>query len=75
MPSDCQNLGGGGHRHIHPLEPKSWGGGQLPPLPPGSRAPGHRWQSWSYDHHPRMDTRGTLAELVTMKDLCLWFQG
>ena len=40
MPSDCQNLGGG-HRHIHPLQTKSWGGGQLPPpCPPGSRAPG-----------------------------------
>ena len=38
MPSDCQILGG--HRHIHPIETKSWG--QLPPLPPppGSRAPG-----------------------------------
>ena len=31
MPSDCQNLGGG-HRHIHPLETKSWGG--IAPLPP-----------------------------------------
>ena len=33
MPSDCQNLGG--HRHIHPIETKSWGG-ELPPLPPPS---------------------------------------
>ena len=23
MHSDCQNLGGGGHRHIHPIETKS----------------------------------------------------
>ena len=38
MPSDCQNLGG--HRHIHPLETKSSGGGQLPPLaPPPAPAP------------------------------------
>ena len=29
MPSDYQNLGGGGHRHIHPNEIKSWG-----PIPP-----------------------------------------
>ena len=41
MPSDCQNLGGGGHRHIHPLETKSWGAiAPLAPPPPGSRAPG-----------------------------------
>ena len=37
MPSDCQNLGG--HRHIHPLETKSWGGGNCPLAPPGSLAP------------------------------------
>ena len=34
MPSDCQYLGGGGgHRHIHPIETKSWGGGNFPRLP------------------------------------------
>ena len=49
MPIDCQNLGGGGHRHIHPIETKSWGGGNCPPCPPpsGSRAPDCRtpWDS------------------------------
>ena len=35
MPSDCQNLGGG-HRHIHPLQTKSWG---APPPPPPAPAP------------------------------------
>ena len=30
MPSDCQNLGG--HRHIHPLETKSGGGGSRAPV-------------------------------------------
>ena len=41
MPSDCQNLGGG-DRHIHPIETKSWGGNcPLPPPPPGSCTPVH----------------------------------
>ena len=38
MPSDCQNLGGG-HRHIHPIETKSWGCNCPLAPPPGSRAP------------------------------------
>ena len=38
MPSDCQNLGGGGHRHIHSIETKSWGA--IAPLaPPPDPAP------------------------------------
>ena len=39
MPSDCQNLGGGGTGISIPLRQKVGGGGQLPPLAPGSRAP------------------------------------
>ena len=35
MPSDCQNLGG--HRHIHPLQTKSWGA--IAPLAPPAPAP------------------------------------
>ena len=36
LPSDCQILGGG-HRHIHPIETKSWGGNC--PLAPPPRLP------------------------------------
>ena len=39
MPSDCQNLGGGAQAYSSPSD-KKLGGEQLPPLPPGSRAPG-----------------------------------
>ena len=39
MPCDCQNLGAG-HRHIHPIDTKSWG--QLAPCPPPPPAPGSR---------------------------------
>ena len=37
MPSYCQNLGGGGTGMPIPLRQKL--GGELPPCPPGSRAP------------------------------------
>ena len=33
MPTDCQNLGGGGTEHIHPIETKSLGPLAPPPAP------------------------------------------
>ena len=38
MPSDCQ-IYGGGHRHIHPIETKGWGGAIAPLAPPPAPAP------------------------------------